>query len=264
MKRQAIGFLIALALPSATPAQDYPSADPSGGTTILRGPRRDVAAYAGTPPVYGPGHWHYTGWPHGPRTAPPWSYYGLAGGPFIDYPWGSPGYPARAGAFRSHGLSLHGPRVPVYGPVPSIVGNDHHGRLGKVVPSPGLPFGWVGMFAASPRPRPPSVGVWANPEPSVPATGRPGYPTGCLVLSVKVPLAGAEVFVDGVKTAQTGTDRVFESPPLESGKEFRYELTARWVEQGVTREAKRVVTGTPGEVLRVDFTAPEVVPTAGK
>ena len=61
--------------------------------------------------------------------------------------------------------------------------------------------------------------------------------------------------MDGVKTTQTGTDRVFESPPLEAGKAFRYEVTVRWVERGAVRESKRVVTGTPGEVVRVDFTA---------
>ena len=30
-----------------------------------------------------------------------------------------------------------------------------------------------------------------------------------LVLSVKVPQPAAEVFVNGVKTAQTGTDRIY-------------------------------------------------------
>ena len=46
---------------------------------------------------------------------------------------------------------------------------------------------------------------------------------------------------------------------------IRYELTARWVERGVTYEKRKAVTGTPGEVVRVDFTAPDVVAvTTGK
>ena len=77
-----------------------------------------------------------------------------------------------------------------------------------------------------------------------------------LVLSVKVPQPAAEVFVNGVKTAQTGTDRLYESPPLDAGKQYKYELTARWVEGGAVREVKKAVIGTPGEVVRVDFAKP--------
>ena len=88
---------------------------------------------------------------------------------------------------------------------------------------------------------------------SVPA---PAGPSACLILSVKVPQPAAEVYVAGVKTAQTGTDRIFESPPLEAGKDYRYELTARWVERGAVFEKKKVATGKPGEVVRVDFLTP--------
>jgi uncharacterized protein (TIGR03000 family) len=61
--------------------------------------------------------------------------------------------------------------------------------------------------------------------------------------------------VDGVKTAQTGADRVFESPPAEAGREVRYELTAKWVENGAPVERTRTASGKPGETVRVDFTA---------
>jgi uncharacterized protein (TIGR03000 family) len=96
----------------------------------------------------------------------------------------------------------------------------------------------------------------------VPAPGKTGSDApvpgmgASLILSVKVPQPTAEIFVDGVKTAQTGLDRTFESPPLEAGKQFKYELTARWVEGGAIREVKKAVIGTPGEVVRVDFTMP--------
>lgn len=281
MKRHAIGLLAALALPPAARAQDAPPAPEPDGGTVIRGPRRDFAVYAGGGPVYGPGYFH-SGWPYGPRTAPPWNYPGLAGGPYIGYPWGFYGYSGRAGSFWSNGLSLYGPPVPVYGPIPGVMGNDDLVRRWRDWPGIGLPFGWIGIYAASPRPRPLSVSVWPGAEPvgnwgggrvgkhrhhaatAAPPAPPPAVPQGSLVLSVKVPQPAAEVLVDGVRTVQTGTDRIFESPPLEAGKEFRYELTARWVERGVTREAKRVVTGTPGEVVRVDFTAPEVIATAGK
>ena len=61
--------------------------------------------------------------------------------------------------------------------------------------------------------------------------------------------------MDGVKTAQTGPDRVFESPAGEPGREVRYELTARWVENGAPVERTRTAGGRAGETVRVDFTA---------
>ncbi len=72
--------------------------------------------------------------------------------------------------------------------------------------------------------------------------------------------AAAELFVDGVKTTQTGADRVFESPPAEAGAEVRYELTARWVENGAPVERTRAVSGKAGETATVNFTAPPTAP----
>jgi uncharacterized protein (TIGR03000 family) len=274
MTRLFAPVLICFLLPgigSAQVVQDIPPyPDPYGGGTIIRGPRCDVGVFAGPGfgpgywPTYGRGYWHHSGWPYGPRVAPPWGYYGLAGGPFVTYPWGFPGYSARAGSSWSNGLSLYGPPVPTYGPIPGVFGANDLNRLWRDVPSPGIPFGWIGIYAASPRHRPLTVNVWPRAESvplAAPPIADPAKVGGCLILSVKVPQPAAEVFVDGVKTVQTGTDRVFESPPLEAGKAFRYQVTARWVERGAVRESKRTVTGTPGEVVRVDFTAPEVVVT---
>ncbi len=301
MKRRPAGLLglaspilVCVSLPGTGLAQDFPPyPNPYGGGTIIHGPKRDVAVVAGAP--YGPGFYH-SGWPYGPSVAPGWGYPGLYGGPFVGYN----GYGARAGSSWSNGLSLYGPPVPTYGPIPGVFGANDLNRLWSAVPSPGIPFGWVGIYAASPRPRNLSVNVWPverlgernfdgtnlpsnglptpltptlpNPSPlptpqvppAPPAPGAAVAPAAAvatkgasLILSVKVPQFSAQVFVDGVKTNQIGTDRVFDSPPLEAGKEFRYEITAKWIERGVMRESKRIVTGTPGEVVRVDFTMPE-------
>jgi uncharacterized protein (TIGR03000 family) len=232
-----------------------------------------------------PGGYYHSGWPYGPRVAPPWGYPGLVGGPFVTYPWGWPGYSGRLGQNWSNGLSLYGPPVPVYGPVPGILGAPDQHLAWRDAPRLGIGYGWVGIYAASPRPKPLSVSVWPVIVERVPGEGcpngphcatpaAPGAPASqtepapgkngsdspvpgmgaALILSVKVPQPTAEVFVDGVKTAQTGLDRLFESPPLEPGKSYRYDLTARWVENGKPREMKKAVTGTPGEVVRVDFT----------
>jgi uncharacterized protein (TIGR03000 family) len=196
----------------------------------------------------------------GVGVGPGWNYPGLAGGPYVTYPWGPsfgwPGFIGATGSFWTNGLSLYGPPVPVYGPIPGVFGNDDLVRQWKQ--HPGIfQFGWVGVYAASPRPKPPTVNVWPVVEQLGPAPPAPSG--GCMILSVKVPQPAAEVFVGGVKTAQTGTDRIYESPPLEAGKEYQYELTARWIERGVLMEKTKVVTGKPGEVVRVDFLAPDVV-----
>ena len=204
--------------------------------------------------------WFLSGYNYGPRVAPAWGYPGLGGGPFIGYPFGYYGYPSAIGDFWSNGLSLYGPPVPVYGPIPGMFGNNDLVRRWEGWPSVGFPFGWVGLYAASPRPRPLTVNAYPMIE-SVPLTHTPPASTsqtdsvaGALVISVKVPQPYAEVFVDGKKTNLTGSDRIFESPPLEAGKQYKYEITARWIEGGAQREAKKAVVGSAGEVVRVDFT----------
>jgi uncharacterized protein (TIGR03000 family) len=302
--RLATPILVCVFLPGPGLAQDIPPyPNPYGGGTIIHGPRRDVAAFAGGAP-FGPG-FYGSGWPYGPTVAPGWGYPGLYGGPFVGYPFNY--YGPRAGAFWSNGLSLYGPPVPTYGPIPGVFGNNDMRRLWEQVPSAGITYGWVGIYAASPRPKYTTVNVWpveriggANnfdntnlpssglptpltpgpaklpspsplpqmpPAPPVPGDASNSPPRvahasaqgASLVLSVKVPQFSAQVFVDGVKTNQIGTDRVFDSPPLAPGREFRYEVMVRWIERGAMREEKRIVTGTPGEVVRVDFTKPEPV-----
>jgi uncharacterized protein (TIGR03000 family) len=244
-------------------------AQPSVGVGVGVGPRVG-------PGWYGPG---WSRWPgrfanRPPLPPPDWNYPRLAPGPYttLGYPfygwpgyYGWPGFRGANGGFWSNGLSLYGPPVPVYGPLPGILGNYDLVHQWRHTPTLGWGVGWFGTyFQPSPRVKPLSVNVWPVVEP-VPAAmplaiGEP-VPEGCLILSVKLPQPAAEVFVDGVKTVQTGTDRIYESPPSAAGKEIRYEMTARWLERGVTVEETRVVSGKPGEVVRVDFTSPQVVPT---
>ncbi|MBY0455775.1 MAG: TIGR03000 domain-containing protein, partial [Gemmataceae bacterium] len=186
----------------------------------------------------------------------------------VGYPFGYPffAYPNRIGNQWSNGLSAYGPPVPVYGPIPGVFGNSDLVRNWRA--HPGIAYTSIGIYTAFPRARHPGVSVWPTAEPlygstpvAPPAPGRNG---GCLVISVRVPQPGAEVFVDGQKTAQTGTDRMFESPPLEAGKAYRYTVTAKWIERGQTVESTREVTGTPGEVVRVNFGGPAEVIRAGR
>jgi uncharacterized protein (TIGR03000 family) len=224
----------------------------------LAGVALNSGAARAQPNVFvGAGHY-----PYGPRVAPAWGYPGLAGGPYVGYPYypGFFGYSGRAGSSWSNGLSLYGPPVPVYGPIPGVLGNDDLVRQWRSTLPVGLHgYGWVGVYAASPRLRPNTVSV----RPAVESFGtappaRAIAPGGCLLVSVKVPQPAAEVFVDGAKTAQTGTDRTFESPPLEAGQRYSYTVTARWIENGRAVERSIQVTGEPGEVVRADFGASAV------
>lgn len=186
--------------------------------------------------------------------------YGGLGYGYPGFGYGYPGFfgfPGRVGNQWTNGLSAYGPPVPVYGPIPGVFGNDDLVRNYRA--APGIAgYGWIGIYAASPRPRHPSVSVRPAVErvSALPLNAAPAAPArsgGCLVLSVKVPQPAAEVTVDGKKTAQTGTDRIFESPPLEAGQSYKYTVTARWVERGRPVEVSREVSGVPGEVVRVDF-----------
>jgi uncharacterized protein (TIGR03000 family) len=61
-----------------------------------------------------------------------------------------------------------------------------------------------------------------EPEAPLPATAE---------IEVRVP-ADAELWFNGAKTRRTGAVRVFESPPLEPGANYTYDVKARWTEDG--------------------------------
>ena len=41
--------------------------------------------------------------------------------------------------------------------------------------------------------------------------------------------ADAEIWFEGDKTSQTGTSRTFVSPALQPGRNFTYDIRARWI-----------------------------------
>lgn len=84
-----------------------------------------------------------------------------------------------------------------------------------------------------------------EPIPSAPAAGG-------AVIDVSLP-PNAEVWFDGEKTAQTGTERAFHSPPLRAGTSYLYLVRARWTEAGQTREQIQSIAVRSGERVRVAF-----------
>jgi uncharacterized protein (TIGR03000 family) len=80
---------------------------------------------------------------------------------------------------------------------------------------------------------------------------------GRVRIDVRLPQSDAQVWFQGNKTKQTGTERAFLSPPLSPGGEYVYEITARWMEKGKEVTQKRSVPVHPGERVKVDFTRAE-------
>jgi len=118
------------------------------------------------------------------------------------------------------------------------------------LPGPGVPPDYRG-----PRKNVPPAYDALMPVETLPPGGRT-----CVSLLVHVP-ADAEIWLDGVKTQQTGTARRFESPALQPGGVYTYEVRARWTEQGRDMEQRQVVLVHAGDQVRVHFPAfPQLEP----
>jgi uncharacterized protein (TIGR03000 family) len=99
----------------------------------------------------------------------------------------------------------------------------------------------------------------AEPEPVFLPAPVPGLilPADTTVqLFIQVP-ENATVSIDGAATRQTGTTRQFASPPLAPGKEYSYEVRARWTAAGKTVEQTQNVTVRAGDRLNVTFPVAE-------
>ena len=85
------------------------------------------------------------------------------------------------------------------------------------------------------------------------AYAEPAAPDNRARVEVRVPDANAQVFFDGDKTQQTGTERDFVSPPLTPNKTYTYNVEAKWMENGKPMDQTRTVTVTPNQTATVDF-----------
>lgn len=63
----------------------------------------------------------------------------------------------------------------------------------------------------------------------------------------------AEVWVEGVKTRQSGASRYFYSPPLRPGKEYAYHMRIRWMKDGKPMEETQRILVHAGAAIRRDF-----------
>lgn len=75
------------------------------------------------------------------------------------------------------------------------------------------------------------------------------------LVEVRVPVADAEVWIEGKPSNQKGLVHRFLSPSLASRRDFVYTIRARWVEDGKPVDSERRVTVRAGATVVVDFTA---------
>jgi uncharacterized protein (TIGR03000 family) len=64
----------------------------------------------------------------------------------------------------------------------------------------------------------------------------------------------AEIWVNGVKTKQTGELRHFFSPPLTLGGKYSYQIRLRWMKDGKPVEETHRILVRASETIRRDFT----------
>ena len=63
---------------------------------------------------------------------------------------------------------------------------------------------------------------------------------------VRLPRSDAKVFFEGQPTQQQGTDRLFQSPPLEKGKSYKYDVKVQWTENDKPVEQTLTLDVQPG------------------
>jgi uncharacterized protein (TIGR03000 family) len=84
----------------------------------------------------------------------------------------------------------------------------------------------------------------------------PAAPPDEGVVHVFLPVAKADVYLNGQKMKGTGSDRKFTTPPLQPNREFQYWITARFERDGQPVTDHRKLFLGAGEYSVADFTKP--------
>ncbi len=164
---------------------------------------------------------------------------GYRGGGYGGYRGGYGGYGYRGYGGFGVGVYLGGYGYPYYG----------YGY--------GVPYGGYASDYYAPAPP-----VYVTPPAAMPPVATPGYqlggdapPDNTAHITVRAP-ADADVRFGQGKTQQSGAVREFASPPLSPGKDYTYEIKARWTVGGKEVVQTRQVDVGAGTYKVVDFTKP--------
>lgn len=122
-----------------------------------------------------------------------------------------------------------------------------------ILPPPALsPFTISNAARSSPTPSNIGVGLGGGFIPPF-LTARAAAADNKAHIWLRVP-ENAEIWVNGVKTKQTGESRYFFSPPLTPGKKYSYKVRFRWTKDGKPVEDTQNILIRAGETIRRDFT----------
>ena len=174
--------------------------------------------------------------------------YGYGYGPYWGPAWGI--YPNYYNGFYGNGLSMYGPPVPTYKPIPGVFGGADSQFFGL----PPLFPGWmyevhvpVGKPGALPDELlgPPGAIL----PPPAPVLDKPA----ALEIEVRLPREDARLFVDGTEMKSNGAVRLLTTPAVPTAEAFTYELRAEWTDKGLMTTHSKRVTGHAGEKVVVNF-----------
>ena len=73
-------------------------------------------------------------------------------------------------------------------------------------------------------------------------------------IEVRLPVADAQVWIEGRATTSRSLNRLYESPELTPGKSYSYTMKATWTQDGQPVTQERQVSVAAGQASVVDFT----------
>lgn len=168
----------------------------------------------------------------------------LVSGPQIGSPVGglSPGASAVAQSASSINrlYPYYSRYAPYFGPFYTYPYNGYYGGYSPYAYAAPRSRGGAGLVGSYPD------GYAAFYAPATPRTSPRAH------ISVRVP-AGAQLWFDDTPTNTSGNVRQFDTPPLEPGSEYRYDVRARWKESGREVTQTQRIRFTPGAQVNVQF-----------
>ncbi len=180
---------------------------------------------------------------------------GIGVGPGFGYgPYWGPGfgvYPTRFPGYYGSGLSMYGPPVPTYRPIPGVFG----GGDSRFFDLPPLYRPGFFNYAYVPLHKPSALSgtvVEGTVPPALEVLPSFDAKAGPFDVEVRLPRADAKLFIDGTESKGTGKVRTFATPALAADQEVSYDLRIEWTIDGLTTTHSRKITGRAGGKVVVE------------
>jgi uncharacterized protein (TIGR03000 family) len=172
-------------------------------------------------------------------------------------PYASPAigaYPLYYPGFYGNGISMYGPPVPTYAPVPGTFGASDNSVI-QNAPMLGISLA-IPLDHQSAPPPPPALKAAADGAPLLLDQKMLDLRIDdkMMIVEVHVPIENAAVFFNDKFVDGRGLVRLFSSPPtLKTGQTYEYTVRAEWVIDGhkISKTAK--ATGVPGQRVIADL-----------